>query len=270
MSNNPILPWYKDVVEDYLTHFNNYNWPANCIILDLETSGLSKYAVILQIGILIVDNYKPVFAKSYYIDWNPDDVYSFCSKVSSDKIEEDKNSLWNKLQQKIVNLENSGKLYIDKSWYNTSKESPNDVLLKLYYDLFVKYSTYSITVYNGLKFDIPKIAQHMHVFGPKNNFENTVKPRTVDMGALLKASLCQWTIWPGEDMIKFQNRVLNTPASVHWSLHSYCMKALGLSRTYQLSLSGSHHATYDCYLIFHLLEDLNNFISKEITSVNKT
>lgn len=114
---------------------------------------------------------------------------------------------------------------------------------------------YIIVGHNICAFDLPQLLGEIKM---ELNLEPEIDDDLIlDTGMIVKASLCNESLRPGEGVVAFYRRISNMRRKVRWSLDGYCVGAFGLHAKYGVNTEKQHaSASYDAWVSSCLVQEL--------------
>jgi DNA polymerase III epsilon subunit-like protein len=227
--------------------------PDSYLVIDTETTGLSRQDYILQVGWCEVRSGRVVDCRAETLNW-------------VDYGGTDRHWLASRMDSARQSMSGQGLVY---PWtldlLRDEGEEPIDTL-SLLFNRLLEWDGDGLPVvgHNFVSFDARMLGEAGRRF-----LGYPYRPddrRVIDTAALEKA--CQGNLLPnpGEDHGSFFRRVLATRVpNVAYALGD-CIRRQGLDRHHSLDMSRQHCADFDCLLCAHLLGHYHSLRDTEITT----
>lgn len=232
-------------------------FPADYIVVDLETTGLSKHEDLIgQLGVCLVVDRKPVVTSGTVLNWlrHPGVDQGWLKRRLEDTkyhVEHDKDGRRNNRHYHL-----SAEVLLDEGV---------DPVLALANCLDMLHDARArgrfVIAHNGYNFDCPFLENAFQRFlGADYRFGDN---EVFDTGVTEKAAQLNLLPWAEESLRAFSTRVGGQRAKgVRWALDDHCVPKYNLDKKYNFDRRKMHEGGLDCLVAHYLFEEFRAMLEE--------
>lgn len=247
--------------------------PANALVLDTETTGLSPADhKIWQVGLYPVKDSVPVYPEgdNIYLRWPAEMLKKADFEISRRRATATTTSNGENLDTRVRDgaYYKAEQGFIDEIHGNglDPKEALESIVSVI--DAYIDKG-YPLVGQNFYHFDLPHMIHVCQDLGVK--MFNYQKAKLVDTGMMIKAAKLQRKIGATESCFDFYDKISAIRAKgVYYAIERYCIPRWNLDVKYGFDKAKTHAAGFDTMVTWYILKELVNEVLKEEMVTNAT